>query len=164
MTLEFQVVPDARYSSEEPGQFSSERLEEWRRDLTAFLDHAATIDRAENQKKVNTAKKIQRLDSFWSIICWNHQLLTLTGEGMNRFKGRDAEARPLHLRDHASFVLDAASNNCTPASFLQYFLDLNVSFFWGPLHRLWSSCWGATRTAGLYSCVLVCGCMTAKER
>ena len=48
MTLEFQVVPDARYSLEEPGQFSGERVEEWGRDLTSFLDHAAAIDRAEN--------------------------------------------------------------------------------------------------------------------
>ena len=115
-----QAMRDAKWSIEQGTKVSlRERQAEWRARVEAFLATELAKEQGEQRQTSTTAKdKLKRLAAF-DICCGvDHQLQIMTGEGFNRFKAQEEEAKELHKRPHLTLCWDTGSDNVACSSYL----------------------------------------------
>ena len=161
------MIPDEKWTTEDAGVWSTKRRESWRLQLCAYLEAEQKRSLEERRRKMVAEMKLKRVDSYFQLLALDGQFLLTVGEGLSMFAPVDAvelESCPLHKRNHASVVWDTAANNCSPSAFCLYSLNLRISVFWDPLHKIWRCLWNSCREAGFFSSILVSGIIASIER
>lgn len=160
-----QAMRDNKWSLGETGEkWSQDQQDGWRKDVESFLLEEGK--RANNQELAakKASKKTQRLVSYDLVCALDHQLVIMTGKGLSMFKKGDAEARPLHEREHLTLCCDTGSDNVCSSAYLLGQAKLRASVFWDPLHKVWRCIWNVVRSSGMSSTVLMAGVIENLER